>query len=64
MNEARVFEDNYSGVFREQEDFLGFLHRSVEKPGIRKEEEVTNHLLDLQIWSFVKAEHTLILSMR
>ena len=26
MNEARVFEDNYSGVFREQEDFFSCLH--------------------------------------
>lgn len=34
------------------------------KPGIRDEEKVINHLLDLQIWSFVKAELTLILSMR
>lgn len=26
MNEARVFEDSYSGVFREQEDFFSCLH--------------------------------------
>ena len=30
----------------------------------RNVEKVINHLLDLQMWSFAKAEHTLILSMR
>lgn len=30
MNEAKVFEDSYSGVFRRQEDFLDFLHRIME----------------------------------
>ena len=31
MNEARVFEDAYSGVFREQEDFFSCLHEIMEK---------------------------------
>ena len=31
MNGARVFEDAYSGVFREQEDFFSCLHEILGK---------------------------------
>lgn len=32
MNGARVFEDAYSGVFREQEDFFSCLHEIMGNP--------------------------------
>ena len=56
MNETKVFEDSYSGVFRRQEDFLGFLHRNMENSCWKRKKVNNLRLLPITVGSTLEDE--------
>lgn len=56
MNETKVFEDSYSGVFRRQEDFLGFLHRIMENSCWKRKKVNNLRLLPITVGSALEDE--------